>query len=290
MPRCGRSNTHDHPAALLSAGALAAPADCRRVVWPAGPPTASPPELASTRSMPRSSLSSPSGVEVREGSVGDPPRMGTLLVAVRGSRLVPLVTVSGPGERGARVIFSHALAEYNERERALLRLAASESLYPWLMRQSPLDTFELAGAERRRRAGGSLTHAMVLGFVARLRECGAAEAKAQSPELQVKPWRTARITAGRPAAKDSLRVSALVLGPAREPLQGQITFGRGVHLACAATLDAAGFGECDLFDSHGHDLHDHDHHGPTTVTYSGLVAHDHIVPPTTMVLAGKRSR
>ena len=218
-------------AALLSAGALAAPADCSRVVWPAEPSTTSPPEPASTRSMPRSYLSSPLGVEVREGSVGDPPQMGTMLVAVRGARLIPLVTVTGPGERGARVIFSHALAEYNKRGRALLRLAASESLYPWLMRQSPLDTFELAGVERSRRVRRSMTHTTVLGFVASLRECGAAEAKARSPELQVKPWRTARITAGRPAAKDSLRVSALVRGLARVPLQGQLTFGRGVHLA-----------------------------------------------------------
>src|SRR5687767_8109920 len=115
-----------------------------------------------------------------------------------------------------------------------------------------------------------------------MRACAVDAGRQRDPKLQFQGWRIARIPPLPSRGQHGLDVAARVRDEAGKPLSGHLTFGRGEHLACVATL-SNGLGKCTLFDSHGHALHHEDRRGSTYVTFSGSVAPDEIVPPTTMV-------
>lgn len=265
---------------------LAKSVPCDRSSMPVAQPSVSPPALEATRKAPLSALLSIRGTEIRETSVSTGGKTEATVFAALPSRLVALVTVSSRTGSNVRQVHRHALPAEDAVAGAELRLTSFEALYALLMRQDPLSKFQMGDGVSAGPSPRPVAHAEALRRVATLRGCAAEEVRPHVSSRIIKPWRIASIRPLPARGQHGLSVSVRVQDESGKPLTGQVTFGRGVHLSCGATLSQRGEGTCTLFDSHGHDLHAHDRHGNNVATYSGIVTEEQIVLPTTVVFGG----
>lgn len=238
--------------------------------------------------VPASALTTFASHEVRELRTVDPSGAATILVVLQNGAPTPLVSIRLEAKSAERAIAVYQPLAADLRVEA--RLAAAEHLYAFLMRQDPQERFRIVGAKAGSGQQRSLSHAAALTLARDMRGCAAQELAGKRPDVKIVPWLAATLAPLPSQGEHGLQVQARVRDPQGQPLTGQLTFGRGGHLACAATLSPAGQGSCTLFDSHGHDLHDDEHAAPTTVTYSGIVTPGRIVLPMTAVYGGASKR
>lgn len=275
--------------ACKSLPALATP--CERMPPFTSNATVTLPSTAETVRVPSTALVTMATDEVREGTIRVGNTSTAMLLLRRGETTAALAAVSttaAPHPRRVQLFDRSGLGEAD----ALVRLTTLEHLYAFLLRQDPLERYIFGPGSAPRATLGerAMSHGATLARVAAARECVARAVADRHPEVPIKPWKTARIEVRASPAMPQLQVSARVMDEAGRPLAGHLTFGRGHHLACSAPLDRAGVGVCTLFDSHGHELHDHDMRGPTFVTFSGSVLADRVVLPMTAVYSAAGHR
>lgn len=262
--------------------------ECARLPASAAAPAVQPGAAQQAARVPASALTTFPGHEVRELRTEEPSGAATMLVLLQNGAPTPLVAIRREAKSAERAIALYQSPAADLQEEA--RLAVAEHLYAFLMRQDPQERFRIAGAKAGSAQQRSLSHAAALTWARDMRGCAAQELARKRPDVKIVPWLAVTIAPLPSLGEHGLKVQARVRDAQGQPLTGQLTFGRGGHLACAATLSANGQGSCTLFDSHGHDLHDDENAAPTTVTYSGIVAPGRIVLPTTAVYGGASKR
>lgn len=271
-----------------SAAAATPQPECARLPRSAVAPAVRLDAAQQAARVPASALTTFPGHEVRELRTEKPSGTATILVLLQNGAPTPLVSLRREAKSADRAIALYRSPTADLQDEA--RLAAAEHLYAFLMRQDPQERFRIAGGKAGSAQQRTLSHAAALTLARDIRRCAAQELAGKRPSVKIVPWLAATIAPLPSQGAHGLKVQARVRDPQGQPLTGQLTFGRGGHLACAATVSPAGQGACTLFDSHGHDLHDDEHAAPTTVTYSGIVTPGRIVLPTTAVYGGASKR
>lgn len=271
-----------------SVAAASAQPVCARLPPAVATPAVQPGAARQAARVPASALTTFSGHDVRELRTEEPPGAATILILLQNGAPAPLLSIRREGRSAERAIALHQPAAADWRQEA--RLAAAEHLYAFLMRQDPQERFRIVGGKPGSAQQRTLSHAAALTLARDMRGCAAQELARKRPDVKIVPWLAPTIAPLPSEGEHGLKVQARVRDGQGKPLTGQLTFGRGGHLACAATLSAAGHGSCTLFDSHGHDLHDDEHAAPTTATYSGSVTPGRIVLPMTAIYGGASQR
>jgi hypothetical protein len=255
------------------------PVDCTRLPLAFPAPVVPPGAVEKASPVPGTALRTFATHDVREVQASDSKGTDTLLILMQQGTPAPLLSIGRePGASTRRIAVYAPAASLPVEE---VRLSTAESLYALVMRQSPHERFEFADTRARPAFARGMTQASALAVSHDMRTCAAKALLQKRADVKITPWRTAIVKPLPSRGNHRLMVSARVQDAQGKPLTGQVTFGRGGHLACAAPLGPNGQGSCTLFDSHGHELHDNEHKAPTTVTFSGAVSATHIVLPTT---------
>ncbi len=195
------------------------------------------------------------------------------------------------GAEGTRNALAFRLPGGGDLEATKLRLNRIEHLYAFVFRQPPQTRFEApAEGAAPRRAGQVLSQPDMLRKLATWRECAAGQVRERDPSAHLKRWTVPVIEAVRPNPADGLRVAARIEVRPPQTVGTTLSFARGAHLACSGGVDQQGVGTCTLFDSHGHE--DHDHGGasePLLITFGGSVEAERIVLPMTAIVPASRA-
>ena len=253
-------------------------------------PTA--PTLVHAKQAPATTLFTDRSLDVREVVRTEKRSTTSFLVATQQGQSAVIATVGGMDRNGLRHARWYLPPDSVLQPGGDLVLSTMEHLYAFLFRQDPKDRFILGEVPAKAPVSVSsgISHGAALARVAALRNCAALALEAKGPSVPM--WQIAEILLLPSKGADGLLVSAQVRDSAKKPIPGQLTFGRGDHLACYADTGEGGVGACTLFDAHGHDVHEKED-AETTVTFSGLVEPGRIVPPTTSVFgrskAGKKA-
>lgn len=170
------------------------------------------------------------------------------------------------------------------------RLTGIEALYAYIVRQEPLRRIELTHSGRPRALAAS-SHGDTLRRLAQWRACVVEALAASRPAVKPIPWESAVLRLQRPGPARR-QVAATVTTQAGRPVRdAPVAFASGEHLVCAARTGSAGTASCELFDPHGHEVHDDEASAPMVVTFGGVVGPERILLPTTLVRAvSKRPR
>jgi hypothetical protein len=246
--------------------------------------TASPALVPSTQTalrVPPSALFTSSALDIREARSAD--SQTTWLLWSQAERLQPVARIEAAKRKGDYDLQWYQPAAQPALLAAQLNVGSMEHLFSWLLKQDPQHRFALTLTKKNSTRSAWLTHANALAAVAAMRSCLAAELQALAPGIVILPWQVATIAPLPSRNAHSLDVHARVHNGSGQTVSGHLSFARGSHLACGTEIQHDGSGHCTLFDDHGHEVHDHDHHARTVIMYSGMVAKDRILLPTTHV-------
>ncbi len=211
-----------------------------------------------------------------------------------GARLLAFSDQGGPSKvfaelrptGDARAVLAwHVPAQDGALEGALRRLAVFEQLYGFVLREPPLNSYDVQAP-----GGGPVAPAQLqpdlLASLARLRNCAAKEVAQAGGQALLKAWEMPLLARPVASGKGRLDMSARVTYTAAEGRSGSITVARGSCMVCSTQVDRDGGAACTLFDSHGHAGSDDNVSDTTVVTYSGVVERSRIVLPATRVDIG----
>lgn len=221
-----------------------------------------------------------SGAEARTAlSDGNPAQGGQVFAALGGAE-------------GAQNALAFQLPGGSDLDAARLRLHRIEHLYAFVFRQPPQTRFQMPAdpAAPQRDTRRVLPQPALLKTVAAWRECAAGQVRERDPAVKPRQWTVPVIepVLARPAG--ALRVAARVAVRPATHAATTLSFAQGAHLACSGGVDAKGVGSCTLFDSHGHEEHDHGGGGePLLITFGGSVEADRIVLPMTAIVPATRA-
>lgn len=220
-----------------------------------------------------------SGADARTALAdGNPAQSGTVFATLGGAE-------------GGQNALAFRLPGGSDLNATRLRLHRIEHLYAFVFRQPPQTRFQMPAdpATPRRDAGHVLSQPALLKTVAAWRECAAGQVRERDPDVKLRRWIVPVIEPVRARPAGALRVAARI---AVRPATGAgttLSFARGAHLACSGGVDAQGVGSCTLFDSHGHEEHDHGGGSePLLITFGGSVEPDRIVLPMTAIVPATR--
>lgn len=244
----------------------------------------SPASDVATVKTPASALFTLKSFEIRETLAVD--SQATLLLWSHEKRLFPIAMIATAAGNRARRVEWYSPTAQSPAATAATNLGTMEHLYAFLLRLDPSDRFQFRAEGKQAPSSALMSHSKALATVAAMRTCLAAEYQKLEPSVKITPWRVATIQPIALRNAHGLDVAARVRSEKGEPIAGNLTFSKGVHLSCAADTSFDGSGRCTLFDLHGHDPHDDDHDAKTAVMFSGSVAPDLIVLPTTHVYGG----
>jgi hypothetical protein len=240
-----------------------------------------PAPAAASVNIPASALFTSASAAMREARSAD--ARTTWLLGPHNQSLLPLADIEKAARKGAYQVRWYRPVEGAEAATVRLSLDTMEHVYALLLKQNPQHHFEFPAGKKTKAKTTWLSHSQALARVASMRSCLATELQALQPDITIKPWQVATIDPQPLRGAHGLEVAAEVRDARGQPIAGHLSFSRGSHLGCGATVQKNGAGQCTLFDEHGHELHDHEHHARTVVMFSGSVAADRIILPTTQV-------
>jgi hypothetical protein len=189
-----------------------------------------------------------------------------------------IATMSSQGSgRKSTVALQIPLISANPVQQSEFLLSAIEHLYSWLLLQDRSVRFDLSIGASRPLAPNTSYEKLLLQMI-EIRQCAATQVRAVGGVVS-RIWDPAEIRPIFPEGIHDHHMQVIIKSSDGKPLPGvTITFERGEHLSCVSKTNKNGLASCELFDGHGHEVHDSGRQ-ITRINFSGALFHDRIYPP-----------
>lgn len=206
------------------------------------------------------------------------PKTTAVLLIENGLPPKIIATMSSQGSaRKSTVALQIPLISTSPVQQSEFLLSAIEHLYSWLLLQDRSVRFDLSIGTNHALAPNASYEKLLLQMI-ELRQCAATQVRAVGGAVN-RIWDPAEIRPILPKGIHDHHMKAIIKSSDGKPLPGvTITFERGEHLSCISKTNQNGAASCELYDGHGHEVHDSDQQA-TRINFSGALFKNQIFPP-----------